>query len=194
MNTKQFIEEMNTQNKIEIGSEAFELMHELSQEALKLTMELNNKYHTPEKIVEIFSQITGKDVDKTFRMFPPFYTDCGKNITVGKNVFINCCCKFQDQGGITIGNGVFIGHNVVIATLNHDINPNNRPAMTPKKVQIEDNVWIGSNVTILPGVTIHAGSIIGAGCVVTKDIPANHIAVGNPCKVLRKIEEKNKLY
>ena len=191
MNTKQFIEEMNTQNKIEIGSEAFELMHELSQEALKLTMELNNKYHTPEEIVEIFSQITGKDVDKTFRMFPPFYTDCGKNITVGKNVFINCCCKFQDQGGITIGNGVFIGHNVVIATLNHDINPNNRPAMTPKKVQIEDNVWIGSNVTILPGVTIHAGAIIGAGCVVTKDIPANHIAVGNPCKVLRKIEEKN---
>ena len=191
MNTKQFIEEMNTQNKIEIGSEAFELMHELSQEALKLTMELNNKYHTPEEIVEIFSQITGKDIDKTFRMFPPFYTDCGKNITVGKNVFINCCCKFQDQGGITIGNGVFIGHNVVIATLNHDINPNNRPAMTPKKVQIEDNVWIGSNVTILPGVTIHAGSIIGAGCVVTKDIPANHIAVGNPCKVLRKIEEKN---
>ncbi len=154
-------------------------------------MELNNKYHTPEEIVEIFSQITGKNVDKTFRMFPPFYTDCGKNITVGKNVFINCCCKFQDQGGITIGNGVFIGHNVVIATLNHDINPNNRPAMTPKKVQIEDNVWIGSNVTILPGVTIHAGSIIGAGCVVTKDIPANHIAVGNPCKVLRKIEEKN---
>lgn len=191
MNTKQFIEEMNTQNKIEIGSEAFELMHELSQEALKLTMELNNKYHTLEEIVEIFSQITGKDVDKTFRMFPPFYTDCGKNITVGKNVFINCCCKFQDQGGITIGNGVFIGHNVVIATLNHDINHNNRPAMTPKKVQIEDNVWIGSNVTILPGVTIHAGSIIGAGCVVTKDIPANHIAVGNPCKVLRKIEEKN---
>ena len=190
MNTKQFIEEMNTQNKIEIGSEAFELMHELSQEALKLTMELNNKYHTPEEIVEIFSQITGKNIDKTFRMFPPFYTDCGKNITVGKNVFINCCCKFQDQGGITIGNGVFIGHNVVIATLNHDINPNNRPAMTPKKVQIEDNVWIGSNVTILPGVTIHAGSIIGAGCVVTKDIPANHIAVGNPCKVLRKIEEK----
>lgn len=106
-------------------------------------------------------------------------------------MFINCCCKFQDQGGITIGNGVFIGHNVVIATLNHDINPNNRPAMTPKKVQIEDNVWIGSNVTILPGVTIHAGSIIGAGCVVTKDIPASHIAVGNPCKVLRKIEEKN---
>ena len=143
MNTKQFIEEMNTQNKIEIGSKAFELMHELSQEALKLTMELNNKYHTPEEIVEIFSQITGKNVDKTFRMFPPFYTDCGKNITVGKNVFINCCCKFQDQGGITIGNGVFIGHNVVIATLNHDINPNNRPAMTPKKVQIEDNVMFG---------------------------------------------------
>lgn len=191
MNTEQFIEVMNTQNKVEIGSEAFDLMHELSQEALKLTMELNNKYHTPEEIIEIFSQITGKDVDKTFRMFPPFYTDCGKNITVGKNVFINCCCKFQDQGGITIGNGVFIGHNVVIATLNHDINPNNRPAMTPKKVRIEDNVWIGSNVTILPGVTIHAGAIIGAGSVVTKDIPANHIAVGNPCKVLRKIEEEN---
>ena len=73
------------------------IFNELSQEAIKITMEINNKYHTPEEIVDLFSELTSKEVDKSFRLFPPFYTDCGKNITVGKNVFINACCKFQNR-------------------------------------------------------------------------------------------------
>lgn len=117
MNNKDFLEYMKTQKPVQKGTEVFEKFHTQSQEALKITMELNNKYHTPEEIVEIFSKLTDKKVDKTFRMFPPFYTDCGLNITVGKNVFINACCKFQDQGGIEIGDNVLIGHSVVIATL-----------------------------------------------------------------------------
>ena len=77
----------------------------LSHQAVKLTTELNSSCHTPEEILKIFSELTGKQVDKTFGMFPPFYTDCGKNITVGKNVFINSGCRFQDQGGSPSGTG-----------------------------------------------------------------------------------------
>ena len=78
------------------------LFNELCQEAIRLEMELNTVYHTPEEIREIMERLTGKPVDETFRLFPPFYTDFGKNITIGKNVFINSGCHFQDQGGIII--------------------------------------------------------------------------------------------
>ena len=188
MDIKQFRTHMQNGAHIELGSELFEMFHKYSQEALKITMELNNKYHTPEEIVEIMTQLTGRKVDKSFRLFPPFHTDCGKNIKLGKNVFINSCCRFQDQGGITIGNNVLIGHNTTIATLNHDINPKKRGNLTPSSVIIGDDVWIGADCTILPGVKIGDGAIVGAGSVVTKDVPANHIAFGNPARIIKEIE------
>ena len=89
MNLENYIEYLNSGKVIEGGSEIHQYMHILSQEALKLTMKLNNSYHTPEEIRDIFSEIIGKPVDSSFGLFPPFYTDCGKNINVGKNVFIN---------------------------------------------------------------------------------------------------------
>lgn len=189
MKIEEFLEYMNTHEKVEVGTDAFSMFHELSQRALKILMELNNKYHTPDEIVGIFSKLTYQKVDPTFRMFPPFYTDCGVNIKVGKNVFINACCKFQDQGGIEIGDNVLIGHNAVLATLNHEMPIAKRLNMIAKKIKIGNNVWIGSNVTILQGVTIGDGAIVGAGSVVTKDVPPNHIVAGNPAKILRKIEE-----
>ena len=170
------------------GSELHRVMHDVSQEALKLTTELNSHYHAPEEIRELFSLLIGKPVDKTFAMFPPFYTDCGKNISVGKNVFINSGCRFQDQGGITIGDGVLIGHNVVLATLNHDIDPRKRSTMHPAPIVIGENVWIGANVTVVPGVTIGDGAVIAAGAVVTKDVPAKVIAGGVPAKIIKQIE------
>ena len=174
-----------------VEDEMLQIFHEMSQEAIKITMELNTKYHDEYEIIEIFSKLTGKNVDKTFRIFPPFYTDCGKNIKIGKNVFINACCRFQDQGGIEIGDGSLIGHNTTIATLNHDFNPAKRQNLTPSPVKIGKNVWIGSDCTILPGVEIGDGGIIGAGSVVTKSIPANTIAVGNPARVIKEIEVNN---
>ena len=162
--------------------------HKFSQEALKITMEINNKYHTPEELVELFSELTGEEVDKSFRLFPPFHTDCGKNIKVGKNVFINACCKFQDQGGITIGDNVLIGHNVTLATLNHDFNPQTRHYIYPKPINIGNNVWIGSDSTILSGITIGDGAIVGAGSVVTKNVEPNTIVAGNPAKMIRKVD------
>ncbi|MBQ7450828.1 sugar O-acetyltransferase [bacterium] len=182
---------MATQNVVKPGSDIMRMFNVYSQEALKITMEINNKYHTPEEIVDLFSELTGRTVDKTFRLFPPFYTDCGKNIKTGKNVFINACCRFQDQGGIEIGDGSLIGHNTTIATLNHDFNPAKRQNLTPSPVKIGKNVWIGSDCTILPGVTIGDGAIVGAGSVVTKSIPQNTIAVGNPARVIKEIEVKN---
>ena len=173
-----------------VEGEMLKIFNILSQEAIKITMEINNKYHTPEEIVDLFSVLTGRKVDKTFRLFPPFYTDCGKNIVVGENVFINACCKFQDQGGIEIGNGVLIGHNVTLATLNHDERPQFRQNIYPKPIKIGDNVWIGSNATILQGVTIGDGAIIGANAVVTKDVPENTIVAGVPARVIRKVEEQ----
>lgn len=121
-------------------------------------------------------------------MFPPFYTDYGKNISVGKNVFINSGCCFQDQGGITIGDVALIGHNVVLATLNHDIDPRKRSTMHPAPIVIENNVWIGANATVVPGVTIGDGTVIAAGTVVSKDVPANVIVGDVPAKIIKKIE------
>ena len=179
---------MATGNIVE--DEMLKTFNILSQEALKITMEINNKYHAPEEIVDLFSELTGRKVDKSFRLFPPFHTDCGKNIKVGKNVFINACCKFQDQGGIEIGDGVLIGHNVTLATLNHDERPQFRQYIYPKTIKIGDNVWIGSNATILQGVTIGNGAIIGANAVVTKDVPENAIVAGIPAKIIRKVNKK----
>ncbi len=190
INIEQFRKVMATKEEICDGSEMFIIFHKLAQEALQITSEINNKYNTPEQIVELFSKLTGTQVDKSFRCFPPFYTDCGKNIKIGKNVFINACCRFQDQGGIEIGDGSLIGHNTTIATLNHDFNPDKRANLHPSPVKIGKNVWIGSDCTILPGVEIGDGAVIGAGSVVTKSVPANSIAVGSPARVIKQIEIK----
>ena len=188
MNVDEFLEHLNQGKVVKGGSEVHLMMHDISQEALKLTIELNGSYHPPEEIREIFSRLTGKSVDETFGLFPPFSTDCGKNIHVGKNVFINSGCCFQDQGGIFIGDGVLIGHNVVLATLNHDIDPQKRSDMFPAPIRIGNNVWIGAQATVLPGVTIDDGAIIAAGAVVSRDVPANVIVGGVPAKIIKKIE------
>lgn len=188
MELKDFLNHLNRGLAVIGGSEAHLFMHEVSQEALRITAELNNTYHTPEETRSLMSKLIGKPVDESFAMFPPFYTDCGKNITLGKNVFINAGCKFQDQGGLTIGDGALIGHNVVMATLNHDLAPEKRSTMHPAPIMIGNNVWIGSNATILPGVTLGDGAIVAAGAVVNKDVPANTIVGGVPAKFIKKVD------
>ncbi len=194
MTDKEFIDIMTCGYHISAGSSVHIKMHELSQRALRITMDINNIYHEPNEIVALMSELTGVQVDESFRMFPPFYTDCGINIRLGKRVFINSGCKFQDQGGITIGDDVLVGHNCVIATLNHATAPNRRGDMIPAPVIIEDKVWIGANVTILPGVTIAAGAILAAGAVVTKDVEAESIVGGVPARLLKRIEPHDKAH
>ncbi|MDE6398761.1 MAG: sugar O-acetyltransferase, partial [Clostridiales bacterium] len=126
-------------------------------------------------------------IDGGFRLFPPFYTDCGRNIKVGKDVFINSGCCFQDQGGIEIGDGAFIGQQTVIATLNHDMLPDCRGDMFPKPVKIGKRVWIGAHATILPGVTVGDNAVIAAGAVVTRDVPPDTVVAGVPARAVKSI-------
>lgn len=162
-------------------------MDDMSNEARRITFQLNTAYHNPDEVRHLLSQLFGYTVPDTLRVFPPFYTDFGKNIHVGKNVFINACCHFQDHGGITLGDGCQIGHNVVFATLNHGITPEDRPNTYPAPIVLGRGVWVGSNATIVQGVTIGDHAIVAAGAVVTKDVPANTIVGGVPAKVIKQI-------
>ena len=163
----------------------------LFQEAIQIGMEINNRYHTPEELRELMGRLTEKEIDDTFRLFPPFYTDFGKNITFGKDVFVNSGCHFQDQGGIAIGDGSMIGHNVVLATINHDLDPRNNRKNHYAPITIGNYVWIGSNATILPGVTLGDWSVVAAGAVVTKDVPPYTVVGGVPAKVLKLIKNES---
>lgn len=162
-------------------------MDEMSNEARRVTFRLNAEFHTPEEVRALLSEIMGYTVPDTLRVFPPFYTDFGKNIHIGENVFINACCHFQDHGGVTLGDGCQIGHNVVFATLNHGIEPENRRFTYPAPIVLGRNVWVGSNSTILQGVTIGDNSVVAAGAVVTKDVPADTIVGGVPARVIKHI-------
>ncbi len=192
MTENEFFEYIKQYPCVEAGSHAHQLMHAMATNARRITMEMNTKFHTNDELVNLFSELTGEKVDSSFGIFPPFYTDCGRNIHVGKNVFINASCHFQDQGGIFIGDGCLIGHNCVIATINHDEIPSKRGDMYLRPVTLGVNVWIGANVTICPGVTIGDGAIVAAGSVVTKDVKANTVVGGSPAKYIRDValEEK----
>lgn len=167
--------------------EAVDMMRFYSREAQKITMKINTQFHEPEEMVALFSELTGKPVDPTFRLFPPFYTDFGKNITLGKNVFVNSDCKFQDQGGIFIDDGALIGHGVVLATLNHDMDPEKRQQLHPAPIHIGKNVWIGANAVICSGVTIGDNAVVAAGAVVVKDVKENTVVGGVPAKLIKRI-------
>lgn len=168
--------------------------------ARAITRQYNNTISTDaEKKREILSDLFGK-MGSNVHVDTPFYCDYGKHISVGNNVIININCTFVDCNHITIGNDVLIASNVQIYTATHATNTNERLVENwieneespyfrtyALPVTIEDKVWIGGGVIILPGVTIGKNSVIGAGSVVTKSIPANSVAVGNPCRVIRKL-------
>ena len=189
MNTEQYKEEMKKQAYIVAGSDMHLHMHDAADNARRIMAQINNSYHTMPELRQLFSQLIGQEIDEKFGLFPPFYTDYGKNITVGKGVFINEGCCFQDQGGIEIGDNALIGQQVVIATLDHDLAPDKRANMIPAPVKIGNNVWIGAHATILAGVTIGDNAVVAAGAVVTKDVPANVVVGGVPAKIIKKIGE-----
>lgn len=163
------------------------LMGEMSEEARRVTFRLNSSYHTPDEVRGLLSELFGYAVPETLRVFPPFYSDFGKNIHVGENVFINACCHFQDHGGVTLGDGCQIGHNVVFATLNHGLQPEERGITYPAPIVLGKNVWVGSNSTILQGVTIGYNAVIAAGAVVTSDVEPGTIVGGVPARFIKKI-------
>ena len=188
MSIEELLKEFESGRIIGEDPKVIETMRYYSREAQKITMEINNTYHEPEELRELFSRLIGKPVDDQFGLFPPFYTDFGKNITLGKNVFINAGCNFQDQGGIFIDDDALVGHGVVIATLDHDMDPEKRHALHPAPVHIGKKVWIDANATITSGVTIGDNAVVAAGAVVTKDVPNDTIVGGVPAKPIKKID------
>ncbi len=137
-----------------------------------------------------------KSTQGYFKIEPPFYCDYGSNITLGADFYANTDCIFLDVAPITIGDNVMFGPRVSLYTASHPIDSviRSNGVEFAKPIVIEDNVWLGGNVVVNPGVTIHENVIIGSGSVVTKDIEANVIAAGNPCRVIRKITGEDTVY
>lgn len=184
MGLPDFLAHVNSGALIEGGSEHHRFMHGAAQQALRVVAQINTGYATPAQVRALLTELTGRTVDESITVFPPFYTEFGKNLTLGKDVFINLGCTFQDTGGITIGDGTLIGHGSTLTTLNHSVDPDRRADMTPAPIVIGPQVWLGAAVTVVPGVTIGAGAIVGAGAVVTRDVPADSIVAGIPARVI----------
>lgn len=161
-------------------------MWDVVSRTLKLSAILNASGNV-EQTRRLLSEITGKEIDKSTMIFVPFYTNFGRHIRLGKNIFINHACTFLDLGGITIEDHVQIGPKVNIITENHPVEPSQRKMLDLKSVLVKSNAWIGAAATILPGVTIGENAIVAANAVVNKDVPANTIVGGIPAKVIKSI-------
>ena len=182
-----FLEHIQAGKTLESGTEIFTYMSKISAKAQRICAEINSKYHEQNELVSLLSELTEQEIDQSVNIFPPFSSDFGMNLHISKNVFINAGVRIQDTGGVWIDEGALIGHNVVLATLNHDLEPSRRQNLIPAPIHIGKNVWIGSNATVLQGVTVGENSVIAAGAVVTKDVPANSIVDGVPAKLIKKI-------
>jgi acetyltransferase-like isoleucine patch superfamily enzyme len=161
-------------------------LREASYATKKLLVQLNNSAD-PEEIRNLLSQITESHIDDSVAVFTPLHINYGKNIRIGKNVFINFDCVFLDLGGITIEDNVLVAPKVSLLSERHPISPENRQSLIPGHIHIKKNAWIGAAATILPDVTIGENSIVAAGAVVSKDVPPNTIVGGVPARVIKTI-------
>lgn len=147
-------------------------------------------FNDAEEVRALFAELTGRAVDESFLLVPPFYTTGGTEIRVGRNVFINQNCTIYDLGGVDIGDDVMIGPNVSLITSGHPIEPSRRrDGVTAAPIVIGRNVWLAAGVTVIGGVVIGENSVVAAGAVVTKDVPPNTLVGGNPAQVIRSIAE-----
>lgn len=160
---------------------------EVVARTIRLCVEMNATATDVDQVRTRLSDIIGTEIDPSTAVFPPFHTNFGRFIRLGKNVFINHACSFLDIGGITIDDDVLIGPNVSLVTENHPTDPNDRKTVLLKPIVIERNAWIGAGATILPGVTIGENSIVAAGAVVSRDVPPNSIVAGVPAKVVKSL-------
>lgn len=187
MNAKEYVEFIKENSYIAADSDAHRCMHILARNAQKITAKINGKYLSPEKIRKLFFRLIGKKTDESFLLFPPILHRLRQKHNGRQKRVHNSGCCFQDQGGITIGDGALIGHQVVLATLNHDLNPERRKSMKAAPIVIGKNVWIGAHATVLAGVSIGDNAVIAAGAVVTKDVPPMTVVAGIPAKTVKSV-------
>ena len=162
-------------------------MHERAVEVRRACRIINAQPLDDDTLRERIGALLGEPIDPTTTILSPVVFDAGLNVRFGARVFVNADCKFQDQGGIWIGDGALIGHNCVFATLDHDEDPARRSTLHARPIVLEEDVWIGSNATILGGVRIGAGAIVAAGAVVTRDVAPMTIVGGVPARFIRGV-------
>lgn len=179
-------ERLRSGEPIRLSDPEYYKINEVVGRTIKLSQLLNTATDV-NSIRDCLSEIIGVRIDDSTTIFAPFYTNFGKFISIGKNVFINHACSFLDMGGITIEDDVLIGPKVNLITENHPLDPGDRKALLTKPIIIKRNAWIGAGATILPGVTIGENSVVAAGAVVSRDVPPNVVVGGVPAKIIRSI-------
>lgn len=185
---KDIFERLKSGELVRLDDPEFTKVNEVVNRTLALSPALNASVNVDE-VREKLGEIIGQQLDKSTTVFAPFYTNFGRFISLGKNVFINHACSFLDMGGITLEDDVLIGPKVNLITENHPMNPADRRSMICKPILIKRNAWIGAGVTVLPGITIGENAVVAAGAVVSKDVAADTIVAGIPAKVIKSINE-----
>ncbi|MHC5247933.1 DapH/DapD/GlmU-related protein [Enterococcus sp. LJL90] len=171
------------------GSEIFKDIHVLKAQNERRIADLNTGFHSKAEIHKALETITGKPIEESVEVQLPFYSDFGRHIQFGKNIFINLNVTFVDLGGITVEDQVLIGPGARLITVNHLTDPKKRRGVKVAPILLKKNVWIGANATVLPGITIGENSIVAADATVTKDVPDNVIVAGSPAKIVKTILE-----
>ncbi|MCK8495049.1 sugar O-acetyltransferase [Spirosoma sp. RP8] len=154
---------------------------------IRLCVEMNATATDVNQLRSRLGEIIGTVIDESTAIFPPFYTNFGRFIRLGKRVFINHACSCLDIGGITIEDDVKIGPRVNLTTENHPLNPDERKTLLTKPIVVKRNAWIGAGATILPGVTIGENAVVAAGALVSRDVPPNTVVAGVPAKVVKDL-------
>jgi len=183
---KDIFERLRSGENIPMNDPEYSKIREAVNQTFSLLAKLNTSTHVDD-VRAILSAIIGTAVDESTTVFPPFHTNVGRNIILGKNVFINHACSFLDLGGITIEDEVMIGPRVNITSENHPVDVATRKTMLPAAVLIQKNAWIGAGATILPGVTVGENAVVAAGAVVNKDVEPNTVVGGVPAKLIKKL-------
>lgn len=187
MQSKNIFDRMKSGEPVRKDDPEYNKLMKVVATTIRLSVSMNASATDVDQLRERLSEIIGKSIDGSTTIFPPFYTNFGRFISLGKNVFINHACSFLDMGGITIEDDVMIGPRVNLTSENHPLNPHDRSTVTLNPIVIRKNAWIGAGATILPGVTIGENAIVAAGAVVSKDVPATTIVAGIPAKVVKMI-------
>jgi acetyltransferase-like isoleucine patch superfamily enzyme len=183
---KDIFERMRSGEPVQLDDTQYSKIQATVDRSIKLNAKLNASDDV-EVVRKNVSEIIGTEIDVSTVIFVPFYTNFGRFITIGKNVFINHACTFLDMGGITIEDSVLIGPKVNLITENHPLNPDDRKSLICKPIVIKRNAWIGAAATILPGVTIGENAVVAAGAVVATDVLPNTIVGGVPAKFIKNI-------
>ncbi|HEX5655522.1 MAG TPA: DapH/DapD/GlmU-related protein [Chitinophagaceae bacterium] len=184
MNNRDILERMKAGEALRPDDPQISKVMEVVAQTQDLSVQLNASTQI-DQVRERLSEIIGSSIDNSTRIFPPFYTNFGRFITLGKNVFINHACSFLDMGGIIIEDDVLIGPKVCLITESHPLEPADRQTLLLKQIVIKRNAWIGAGATILPGITIGENAVVAAGAVVSKDVPANTVVGGIPAKIIK---------